>query len=528
MTRLRALRGEPPSSLDAEFILEPTQITQLAQHYTRRALLRQPQALRVQGSIDSWQQTVMQRTLEDFIQQRRSQGLRNGAAVLMHVPTREIRGYVGSADFFQANIQGQVDGVIARRSPGSALKPFIYALALDAGVIQPHTLVDDAPKRFADFNPENSDGAFLGPIPAHEALRRSRNVPFIDLANRLPGGGLEVFLRSKGILRAQSAGRYGLALALGGAEISLEQLAGLYADLSAAAHGDTRGNISPAAAWLTLQALREPESAAPHGLSWKTGTSHGFRDNWACGIVGEWVLGVWLGNFDGKALPGLMARDTAAPLLWQLTSRLGLAEAPQMAKRPSSISETQVCSLSGDLLGLHCPHAAPGHVIAGISPMTTCRVHRQFWVNDAGQRVTEADSGAQTSIYEVWSAHRLEQFRQAGLPRSALPPLAPSDAADTQPDLLSLDGPAPRILSPQAKLDYLLRPSDPSKNSISLEADAAPGVRQVHWFAGNRYLGASAPAQALQWRPEAGKWALQALDDAGRASHVEITVRAVP
>lgn len=525
MTRMRAARGEPADALDGEFALRAVAVPREAPHLARRLLAGE----RTATTLNREQQRLLETSITDFLARWRAQGLRNAAAILVHAPTREVRAYVGSAGFLDAPIAGQVDGVTARRSPGSALKPFTYALALDAGLIHPRTLLDDAPRRFAGYNPENSDRGFLGPIPAAEALRRSRNVPAVELLARLPGGGLDRFLRDCGVQLDRPPGYYGLALALGGAEVSLEELAMLYAMLATdgvprplvlharpdASHfSDEPPRISAAARWLTLDALRA-ESPVP-GLVWKTGTSHGFRDNWACGVVGEWVLCVWLGNFDSTPMPGMIARDTAVPLLIQTATRLGLRGSS--ARRPADIADVKICPISGALAGPHCPHGTAAPFIGGVSPITQCTVHREIFVDSAtGLRVVRDDGrpGLRRQVREFWPAHRLEQFRRAGLARTA-PPRLENAAASA--------GPPPRIVSPQPALTYILRPGPGRHNAIPLEAEASADVRELHWFAGPRYLGTSKPSQPLLWTPEPGHWQIEALDDAGRVARVAVNV----
>lgn len=497
MTRLRANHGEAPNELDAEFYLTPTAIPREAPHDSRRRLAEAPGMRVVPGTIDMRQQQVIEESIRSFLARWYSRGLRNASAVLLHAPSGEIRVSVGSADFHDAIIAGQVDGTRARRSPGSTLKPFIYALALDAGLIHPQTLLDDAPKRFAGYNPENSDGDFLGPVSAAEALRRSRNIPAIELANRLPDGGLENFIRSSGVqLPVRS---HGLALAIGATEMRLEDLARLYAQLAC----PERGRLSPEACWLTLDALRATDPGAPIGLSYKTGTSNGFRDAWACGVMGDWVLCVWVGHFSGRGMPGLFASQTAAPLLWQTAARLRL-ESP-IAERPAEVVAVKVCSVSGDLVGKDCPHERDGWFIGGVSPITSCKVHQRD-----GERVIE-----------VWSANRLEQFLKSGFPRSN----SLVDISGERRRQIASHGDAPEILSPQASLTYYLQPGGSDLNRIQLEAHAAPGTRQIHWFADRRYLGASAPAEPMSWQPAVGDYELQAMDDSGRVAMRRIRVR---
>lgn len=499
MTRLRAHRGEPPNELDAEFHLTPTAIPRDAPHLARRQLLDHPGRLAVPTALDLAQQKVIEESIRDFLARWHSRGLRNASAVLLHAPTGEVRASVGSADFHDVGISGQVDGTRARRSPGSALKPIIYALALDAGLIQPQTLMDDAPRRFAGYNPENSDRQFLGPIAASEALRLSRNIPAIELANRLPGGGLGGFLRASGVeLPSRS---HGLALAIGATELRLIDLAALYAKL---AYPES-GGLSREACWLTLDALRCTEPGAPLGLACKTGTSNGFRDAWACGVMGDWVLCVWVGHFSGRGMPGLFASETAAPLLWQTVHRLKLPAGSNDDPPPPDVVRVPVCAASGDLAGMHCPHARDGWFIGGVSPITSCKVHQK-----------QGDV-----VVEVWSADRLEQFRLAGFPRSSASPGEFPDAHHPSSGV----GPPPRILSPQSALTYYLQSNAPEQNALQLEANAAPGTQRIHWFADRRYLGASAPAERLPWRPVVGDYELQAMDDAGRVSTTRVSVR---
>jgi len=499
MARLRANRGEAANELDAEFHLTPTAIPREAPHYARRRLAEEADQQVVPSTIDLRQQQIIEESIRQFLDQWYSRGLRNACAVLLHAPTGEIRASVGSADFHDPLISGQVDGTRAQRSPGSTLKPFIYALALDAGLIHLQTLLDDAPRRFAGFNPENSDREFLGPLAAGEALRRSRNIPAIELANRLPKGGLEGFLRSSKVALPERS--HGLALSIGATEMSLEDLAYLYAELAC----PKQGSLSSEACWLTLDALRSTEPGAPIGLSFKTGTSNGFRDAWACGVMGDWVLSVWVGHFSGRGMPGLFASQTAAPLLWQTAARLRLPEPSAEASRPADVVRVRACSLSGDLVGGHCPHHRDAWFIGGVSPITSCKVHQLD-----GDRVVE-----------VWSADRLEQFRKAGFPREN----SLRDLSGEWQQKIAAEGVAPEIRSPQSSLTYYIQAGDQDQNRILLEAHAAAGTRQIHWFADRRYLGASAPAEAMPWQPAVGDYELQAMDDSGRVATRRIRVR---
>ena len=254
--------------------------------------------------------------------------MENGAMVLADWQKGEILSLVGSANFYNVRISGQIDGTNIPRSYGSTLKPFIYALALEQGLIHSKTILLDTERSFAGYEPENADGKFSGPLYADEALKKSRNIPAIRLAERLSSPDLYEFLQKAGIVFPRKKEHYGLALVLGGAEIRLRDLAGLYAML--ANRGFYRKLtyyvkekekefplLSSEASYITLKML-ETKSLFPFGSvlsSWKTGTSNGQRDALTAGVFGPYVLTVWIGNFDASANPNFIGSQAALPLL---------------------------------------------------------------------------------------------------------------------------------------------------------------------------------------------------------------------
>ena len=299
-----------------------------AAHLADRMIAAAPAARRIETTIDPAKQTLVEAQVAHWVDGARRFGLRNAAVLLVDTTTMEVAAYVGSADHGDVAIEGAVDGVRGRRSPGSALKPFIYGLALDAGLINPQTMLEDTSLTISSWNPENFDRDFVGPISATDALVRSRNLPAVQLANRLPGAGLYGLLQQAHIGGLRSPDFYGLALALGGSEIRLDELVRLYAMLAGGGVDRdllfTRGQVpgrstrllSPEASFLVLDMLRSnprpgdemTPGRAREPVAWKTGTSFGFRDAWAAGIVGRYALGVWVGNFDGTPNPAYVGR----------------------------------------------------------------------------------------------------------------------------------------------------------------------------------------------------------------------------
>lgn len=545
--RLRLKRKLEADPLDASFTLRhllpvPREAPHLARRLFQQRMAddRVSSGVPVRGSVEAGMQRRVELALADYIARKREVGIANACALLVHAPSREVMAYVGSSGFLDKAIQGQVDGVLARRSPGSALKPFIYALAIQQGLIHPHSLLRDGQTSFGSYNPENFDRHFAGPIAARDALYHSRNIPAVSLAQKLASPGLYGFLKASGVALPQPAEHYGLALPLGGGEVSMEELAELYcllADDGCARRvrliaGNEEVVSSPAllsaeARFLTREMMRtrEGEPALDDlSITWKTGTSHGHRDAWAAGIRGDYVLVVWIGNFNGRSNPAFIARECAAPLLFETFRHLRLPMKHET--RPANVKEVELCAVSGQFPTPHCQHRVQGGFIPGVSPITACEIHREVLLDaESGLRVTAEDGRALLrEVYEFWPPDMLELFRLAGVPRKSPPPLESNAAALVTADATQ----APRIVSPQAGLVYTLQMSQADRQSLPLRATAAPGVMRVFWFIGSRFLGASDVSTPLLWRAQAGKWQVRVLDDQGRSASAEVQVERVP
>ncbi|WP_083901179.1 penicillin-binding protein 1C [Azospirillum sp. B4] len=266
------------------------------------------------------------------------------AVLVMETGSRKARAYVGGS--FTGPF-GQIDMVAAPRSPGSALKPFVYGLGFEALPLHPETRINDAPTVFGDYAPRNFDGGFHGLVTVREALQQSLNVPAVKVLDRLGPARFLGRLREVGaqVGLPQPDAAPGLPLALGGLGLNLADLTNLYADLAdggqarpllltrpeegeRAARRPARRLMSPVAAWYVADILAQtprPDGRAAVGGRWvayKTGTSYGFRDAWAVGFTPTHVVGVWVGRPDGTPRPGAAGRDVAAPLLFRVVDLL--------------------------------------------------------------------------------------------------------------------------------------------------------------------------------------------------------------
>lgn len=422
--------------------------------------------------LDSQMQELLEARLQEYLARHKASGFDNAAAMLLHFPTMEVKALVGSADFYDPQIAGQVDGTRARRSPGSALKPFTYALALEQGLIHPETLLEDDRSFYAEYRPGNFDKRFIGKIPAREALVLSRNIPAIALTQKLKEPSLYEFLQKAGAGFPEGEGYYGLALVVGGAEITMRKMVSLYAMLANGGllqdlkytkdQGDKRPErlLSPEAALLTLNMLERPSpdrlpfmtGAVDTDLPvyWKTGTSNGFRDAWTVGVFGPYVMAVWLGHFDGHANPSLVGAEAAVPLFFDLVQNISarerLSDLIMPALNQADLARVDVCIHSG-VIG-KCGLNKQSLFIPGKSPF-------------------------QISV---------EQERT-------------------------------EILSPREHVSYS-QSYGKDDLYIPLEAKSA-AAGDLYWFANNQYLGRAANNTPLFWQPRPGEHVLRVVDTAG-------------
>jgi penicillin-binding protein 1C len=296
--------------------------------HARQAVAGLARAERMETTLDLPLQVALQRFATAQLR-----GLPERASLALLVAdlhTREIRAIVSGGEGRQPGRAVAMDLTRAVRSPGSAMKPFIYAMAFQDGIAAPNTRVDDLPRRFGAYAPEDFDRSFQGSVTAGEALRRSLNLPAVALLDRVGPIRFAASLKAAGVgLRLPAGADPALPLALGGAGVTLRDLAGLYAALGTdgtarplalvPGGGEARVFLEPRAAAAIAGVLvqRFPDGG-PAGVAWKTGTSWGGRDAWALGVDAAHVAGVWVGRPDGTPLPGATGRNLALPLLGRL------------------------------------------------------------------------------------------------------------------------------------------------------------------------------------------------------------------
>lgn len=316
----------------------------LAAHAAEAAVAERPSENTHRLAIDARLQASLERLARERME--RLDPKLSLAILVIDNATGEVRAQVGSPDYMNREWAGAIDMTLALRSPGSALKPLIYALAFENGLAHPETLLDDRPSRYGAYQPENFDLAFQGTVTARKALQLSLNVPAVELLNELGPARLLARLRQSEVAFAMpKEAAPGLAIGLGGLGLTLTDLTRLYAGLARGGdmpvlmrrmgedtpQQEARRIADPVAAWYVFDILRgapPPDNALAGRIAFKTGTSYGYRDAWAVGYDRHVTIGVWVGRPDGTAVPGLVGRLIAAPVLFDAYGRLGLEPEP--------------------------------------------------------------------------------------------------------------------------------------------------------------------------------------------------------
>ncbi len=514
-----------------------------APHFVR-AVLRKTSGT-IYTTLDGNYQRMTEEILHHFVMEHQQQGINNAAALIVDAADMSVLAYVGSADFDNRQILGQVDGTKALRSPGSALKPFIYAMALEKGIIHPRTMLKDVPRHYGVYTPENFDRSFFGLVNATDALVFSRNIPAVDLLLNIGEKNFHHLLERCGVGKLKTADFYGLAAALGGIEVSMQNLAAMYAMLYNGGQfsqlrflRDDKPKheqlLSPEAAFLTLDMLSHNQAVdtktslfsprtKDYPISWKTGTSYGFRDAWSVGVVGSYVIAVWVGNFDGTSNHAFIGRDIAAPLFFRLVRKIATEEAIPQDLEPSAtlnLAKVNVCTDTGDIANAYCEKQVETYFIPGVSGIKMSNVARMIPIDIATGLRACRHCPPQTEMhrYNFWSPDVLNAYEAAGI-TIRRPPAFKGNCAEIE---TFNQGQAPRILLPADGSRFLQRPQQTEK--IVLKAVADADVMQIYWFMDNRLIGQSKTGQTLETVPTNGRHEIKAVDDMGRITTIRIEV----
>lgn len=519
-----------------------------------------PHAQRIDTTLDA----PLQRALEERVSAYFAALPPRTSAALLVVDnaTMQARAYVGSVEFGDRERLGHVDMVRAWRSPGSTLKPFLYGMALDDGLVHSGSLLVDAPQDFGGYRPGNFGEAFNGPVSAAGALQLSLNVPAVDLLDRVGPARFAARLDHAGIsLRFPRGARPNLALILGGTGVRLEDLVGAYAAFQrqgvAAQVRYTpaqplveRRLLSPGAAWIVrdiLQSNPRPgqaggvfDTGSRPAVAWKTGTSYGFRDAWAVGGTRRYTVGVWIGRPDGTPLPGQYGALTALPLLLETID--GLPRAPGDADplpRPATVEPVAVCWPLGlaadDTPAPLCRRRLDAWRLDGNVPPTFAERDARLW--HAGRERFQVDAGSGWRLSaDCTGTHAVREVEIARWPALLSPWLPREDRLASRPPPLSPDCVADgREAVESLRIDGIeegatLAPPPGSRRGLRLQVRALGTGQPVQWLLDGRAIARTEGGRGFEHdyaRAGRGGHVLTALADSGAWAQVRFRITGV-
>jgi len=531
--------------------LRPQELPQLAPHLLTRVINDKNQGHRIISSIDKDIQEATNRIINKHYQVLSQNGIMNAAALVIDVETGNVLAYVGNTTSQKNESGNYVDIIPAPRSSGSTLKPLLYAFMQKDGVILPRTLIPDIPTQLSGYSPKNFNSRFDGAVHADNALARSLNIPAIHMLRQY---GLEQFYEQ---LKAfnfstinQPVNHYGLSIILGGAEITLWDLAGTYASMARVLNHYTANNslyqpsdyhplyyqtdhINPTAErlveddllgagpiWLTFEALTEMQRPiegtswklfeSSQKIAWKTGTSFGFRDAWAVGITPRYVVAVWAGNADGEGRPGLTGASTAAPIMFDLFKQLPSGE---WFNTPfDDLQSIVVCKKSGFKASTLCTETDTIYAAQKSERTGLCPYHKLVYLDKEKQHQVNSECyPVKDMIAQSWFILPpvMEWYYKSVDPfYKVLPPFG-KDCMSSQ--LQNMD-----IIYPQAGTKvFLPKGLNTKQQPVIFEVAHRQNNTTIYWHLDEAYLGSTQNVHKMEILATEGLHTLTLIDDYG-------------
>lgn len=501
-------------------------------------------------TIDTNIQQRTKKLLYQYIKTLEQFHITNAAAVVIDNESREVKAIVGSIDYFSKKGLGANDGTRTARSPGSTLKPFLYGLAMQEGLITERTVLYDIPVNYAGYAPQNYSKEFIGPVQVREALTESLNTVAVKLSNELGMKKLYKLLKDGGVTTLSKPHTYyGLPLVLGGVEIPLLEITNLYASLANGglyqpykivkedrAKENKKQLISKEASWIISHILTDVErpdfpsswqfSKNRPPIAWKTGTSYGHQDAWSIGYTPRYTIGVWMGNFDGSPSVGLTGSTMAAPILFDLFQAIEPTISKQWFAKPDKVQIRKVCATCGTLPTRHCSSLIDEYYIKDTNGQVLtkrCEIPQAITIDKRSGK--QAKEGIplhfrKEKIYNIWPAEMASFLLKHGVPVREVPPYEINNMAGQRYY-------APKILSPVKNTVYYKR-TDRIENKyqgIKLSAAVTNRVRKVFWFLNGKQVNNIDPVKDLIINPPIGEYEVLLIDDVGGRDSIKLIIK---
>jgi len=504
---------EPLSAKRAE-------IPRIAPHLCNLLYSKMKDQAYIKTNIDFNGQKRAQQIIAEYMHKLTMWNITNAATIIIRNKDHAVLSYVGSADFNDFEHQGQVDGANALRSPGSALKPFLYAIAFDKGLVTPKSILYDVPTNFNGYQPQDYDRTYRGKVSVEDALLNSLNVPAVSLLSKMDLASYINVLENGGChsLTKQEK-KLGLSLVLGGCGIKLQELAGLYVALAndgkysplrfTKNEPDIRtvqifsGDASFMISHILTEMVRYDVPAnmddAMHfpKIAWKTGTSYGHHDGWCVGYDDKYTVAVWVGNFNDAESPELNGAACAVPLMTQIFNTLSMYNDFNWLKFPPHLGTRWVCAETGKVPNNWCTNQVIDYYIPGISSTETCD-HMQMVYTDPKEKYSYCKSclpkaGYVEKLYHSYSSEMINYFDMYHIPYKKVPEHNPDCPRVYKDKLLT-------IQSPVNGTEYILMKKE--SNNIMLKCNAGNDVSMIYWYINDKFYEKTKPEKSIFFTPD--------------------------
>ncbi|HTF28756.1 MAG TPA: penicillin-binding protein 1C, partial [Flavitalea sp.] len=534
---------EISDALNEPLTASRSQVPKLIPHLSQK--LRKTGQTDIHTNISLNTQSKIEKIVQDYSRSYNLQNIKNAAVIVIDNRTHKIVSYLGSADFKDSSDGGQVNGAAAIRQPGSTLKPLVYAMSIDEGLLTPKSIINDVAVSYAGYAPENYDRQFNGQVAMDYALEHSLNIPAVKTLGLLGKEKLISRLATCGFEQIKKDQRkLGLSMILGGCGATLEELTGLYSVFandglfirpSFSGTGKTSAShriISPASAFMIneiLSKVNRPDfplnwQSTEHmpKIAWKTGTSYGKRDAWSIGYNKNYTVGVWLGNFSGTGVPSLSGANTATPLLFRIFNTIDYDTDEEWFRQPEGCSNRLVCSETGLPPADFCQNIIGDYFIPMVSTTKTCDHMREVIVSADEKmsfcRSCMPETGYKKKMYHNFSMDILSYFGEKKIAYDRIPAHNPDCEKVFQES-------GPAILFPKNGSEYLLSKKNPEP--LQLSCNAGSDVSKVYWYINDRFYKSSEATAKQFFIPEEGPVKISCTDDKGRNRDIRIRVRFV-
>lgn len=499
----------------------------------------------IRTNINLNTQLKTEKLVEDYVRVQRLKNIRNAAVVIIDNRTHKVITYVGSSGFMDSTDGGQVNGANAVRQPGSTLKPLLYGLCFDEGLLTPKTVVTDVAVNYDGYAPENYDDKFNGYVTIEYALEHSLNIPAVKSLRMLGHEQMIQKLSNCNFRQIQKDRRkLGLSLILGGCGTTLEELTSLFSSFAnngtyitpSFIQADTIQKkvhlVSPASNYMIneiLSKVNRPDfpvnwtaTEKMPKIAWKTGTSYGRKDAWSIGYNKNYTVGVWSGNFSGAGAADLSGANTATPLLFRIFNTIDYDSDEEWFRQPDDCDIRQVCSETGLVPSGHCSSLVTDYFIPLISSSKTCE-NRQEIMLSPNEKMSYCKSCVPASGYKKRMFRIVEPEMQAWYEENRV---AYEKIPPHNPDCeVIFKGAAPVINSPVNGTEYLINKKDPEP--LQLLCKTANDVSKVYWYINNKFYKSSNVGEKQFFVPQEGPVKISCTDDKGRNRDIRIMVKYV-